>query len=280
MEPKVGDIPNANPRTTEAAFLARFSRVYPAGHVVFEQGDAGSRMYIVGRGQVRIFRQAPAEEITLAVLGPGEFFGEMALLEGRPRCASARVERSATLIEIDSKHFVEMVRSNAEIAVRLMRKLSGRVRELDRRVQALYADPGLGRALELLAFLLPAEGPKLVAQASDLQRQVAEKTQITPHRLNAFLDELERAGCIARDDDKIEVFARDDLRDYASYLELRQRYDQAQVEASDTADRRIGRLLRALDVKAAEVEPHQTVLARQYEEYLRLSARFDPKGAE
>lgn len=263
---------------SDAESLSRFSRVYPKGHLVFEQGDAGSRMYIVGRGQVRIFRQVALEEITLAVLGPGEFFGEMALLEGRPRCAGARIESVATLIEIDSKHFVEMVRSNAEIAVRLMRKLSGRVRELDRRVQALYADPGLGRALELLAFLLPAQG-NLVAQAPDLHRQVAEKTQISAHRLNAFLDELERAGCIAREADRIEVSSRDDLRDYATYLELRQRYDQAQVEASDTADRRIGRLLRALDVKEAEVEPHQTVLARQYEEFLRLTARFDPAGA-
>ncbi len=262
-------------RKEALASWSRFAHSFPAGHLVFEQGDAGARMYIVSSGQVRIFRQATTEDITLAVLGPGEFFGEMALLEGRPRCASARVEKDATLIEVDSPHFVEMVRNNAEIAVRLMRKLSGRVRELDRRVQALYADPGLGRALELLAFLLPAKGPKLEAKMADLHAQVAEKTQITPHRLNAFLDELERAKCVQRHKETIEVFRREDLNDYATFLDLRQRYEQAQVEASDTADRRIGRLLRALDVKDAEMEPHQTVLARQYEEFLRLSARFD-----
>ena len=254
----------------------RFSETFPAGHVVFEQGYAGARMYIVSRGQVRIFRVVQDEEITLAVLEPGEFFGEMAPLEGRPRCANARIEMDATLIEIDAKHFVDMVRTNAEIAVRLMRKLSSRVRELDRRVQVLYADPGLGRALELLAFLLPASGSSLVASASALHAQVAEKTTIPPYRLNAFLDELQRAGCLRVVGDSLEVFRREDLQDYATFLELRQRYDAAKDEASDTADRRIGRLLRALDVTDEEMGRNQTVLARQYEEYLRLSARFGP----
>jgi CRP/FNR family cyclic AMP-dependent transcriptional regulator len=53
---------------------ARFGRDFPEGHVLFREGEAGSVMYVVQRGRVRIARQLPGGERTLAVLGPGEFF--------------------------------------------------------------------------------------------------------------------------------------------------------------------------------------------------------------
>ena len=67
---------------------ARFGRDFPEGHVLFREGEAGAVMYVVQRGRVRIARQLPSGERTLAVLGPGEFFGEMAILNHKPRTAT------------------------------------------------------------------------------------------------------------------------------------------------------------------------------------------------
>src|SRR4051812_47901749 len=108
-----------------------FTRDYPAGTVIFEERDPGSRMYVIRSGKVKIYRHLEGKEIVLAFLAPGDFFGEMALLEGLPRSASAMCVEDAQLVEVDQSTFEEMIRRNIEIAVRVMRKLAARVRELD-----------------------------------------------------------------------------------------------------------------------------------------------------
>ena len=75
-----------------------YGRDFPPGAVVFEEGDPGSRMYVIQSGDVRILKRVGAREIELARLGAGEAFGEMALLEGQPRSATAISLRPSSLI--------------------------------------------------------------------------------------------------------------------------------------------------------------------------------------
>src|SRR5438105_14225317 len=132
-------------------------RRHPSGTVLFREGDRGQTMYVIRSGRVNISKRIGDSEITLAVLGPGEFFGEMALLEGLPRSAGATVVEEALLIEVEQGAFATVVRRNSEIAVRLMRRLSSRLREADRQIQALMSRSGAARALSLVRTL--AEGP-------------------------------------------------------------------------------------------------------------------------
>jgi CRP/FNR family cyclic AMP-dependent transcriptional regulator len=258
--------------------MSEHEKDYPAGHVVFEQDEPGHRMYIIKRGQIRIYRTVGTEELLLALLGPGEFFGEMALLEGLPRSASARCEKTCLLVEVDGPTFGRMIEDNAEIAVRLLCKLAGRVRELDQRVQRLYADQGPGRAVEVLSFLLPASGP-LEVDAGDLRKAVYDKTGMMPWEIDAVLVALTNAGCVVVDDERVKVSSRDALVDYARFLELGRKYESAGAEVGSTAGGRgMERLLRALDMKPNEVDRAQTVLAQHYKDYLALKKRFD-KGA-
>src|SRR5258708_27035251 len=73
------------------ASLEHLVRNHPAGTVLFREGDRGATMYVLRSGKVKISKHISDTELTLAVLGPGEFFGEMALLEGLPRSAVAAV---------------------------------------------------------------------------------------------------------------------------------------------------------------------------------------------
>lgn len=99
---------------------------------IFREGDLGTEMYIIQNGQVEILkRQANEEERPLAILGQGDFFGEMSILEDLPRTASARALSNCRLVEINGTTFDSMLRKNPEIAVRMMRKLSRRLRETD-----------------------------------------------------------------------------------------------------------------------------------------------------
>src|SRR5215475_565211 len=80
--------------------LERFAREFPAGTVLFEEGQPGHVMYIVVDGEIEIRRRVSGVERVLAVLGDGEFFGEMAILSGRPRSATAVVRSAARLLVI------------------------------------------------------------------------------------------------------------------------------------------------------------------------------------
>ena len=118
--------------TKSKATQANYSVDFKAGEYIFEEGDLGTEMYILQDGQVAILKQLRGEEKQLAMLSRGDFFGEMSVLEDLPRTAAARAQTDCRLLEINSTTFDQMLRKNPEIAVRMMRKLSRRLRETDR----------------------------------------------------------------------------------------------------------------------------------------------------
>ena len=119
----------------------------PSGHIVFREGDDGSEMYIIESGAVDILRAARGGE-PLATLGPGDFFGEMAILEDQPRFASAIARAPTKLLRIDRAAFPGVIAGNVEIAIRIMRKLAGRLRRAESRGPTLPADATLPEPLE------------------------------------------------------------------------------------------------------------------------------------
>jgi CRP-like cAMP-binding protein len=112
---------------------------FVTGKFIFREGDLGTEMYIVHEGQVEILQELPDGSRQLAVLEKGDFFGEMSILEELPRNASAKALTNATVIMIDGATFDSMLRANPEIAVRIMRKLSRRLRQADELVKRVLA---------------------------------------------------------------------------------------------------------------------------------------------
>ncbi len=108
-----------------------------AGDYIFREGDLGTEMYILRSGQVEILRNIGGEPRQLALLDRGDFFGEMSLLEELPRTASARAVTEVAVLVIDGSTFDRMLHGNPEIAVRMMRKLSRRLRQTDQLLQSL-----------------------------------------------------------------------------------------------------------------------------------------------
>ena len=104
----------------------------PSGQVVFREGDDGVEMYIIESGSIDIVRSSRGAE-PLATLGPGDFFGEMAILEDQPRFATAIARAPTKLLRIDRAAFPGVIAGNVEIAIRIMRKLAGRLRRSESR---------------------------------------------------------------------------------------------------------------------------------------------------
>jgi CRP/FNR family transcriptional regulator, cyclic AMP receptor protein len=132
--------------------FARFGKEFALGHVLFHEGDPGSVMYIIQSGAVRISKRVGGEDKTLATLGAGEFVGEMAILNGKPRSATATViEAPMRCLEIADKTMETMVAKNAEIAMRLIRKLAKRLDSADALVEILMHRDEKARVLLSLA---------------------------------------------------------------------------------------------------------------------------------
>jgi len=140
-------------------FLVKFK----AGEMIYREGDPGAEMFIVQSGSIRVFRDLGTQEQELAVMEKGDFFGEMSVLEGTARTASARALDDCELIEVNSTVFDRMIRGNIEIAVRMLRKLSGRIQEGNRRMEKLLRD-GVERSAAALPDSAPAAAlPEKVA---------------------------------------------------------------------------------------------------------------------
>ena len=114
-----------------STLFQRFLRTYHKNEVVFEEGAEGNEMFIVHRGRVRILKKTnKGNQKTLTTLGPGEFFGEMALIDNSPRSASVVAEEDDTnLIVLDKPKFTYMVQQLPDFSLAIMQRLSQRLRE-------------------------------------------------------------------------------------------------------------------------------------------------------
>lgn len=123
----------------------------PSGKIVYSEGDAGQALYIIESGNVDLIVAARGKE-PIASLGPGEFFGEMSLLDDQPRFATAIVRKAARLLKVDREGFAELLRENIGIATHLLRALAARHQASEMRLVSTSLEP-------------PAQKGKLAAAA-------------------------------------------------------------------------------------------------------------------
>ncbi len=133
--------------------LERFARDFRVGAVLFEEGQPGDYMYVVQTGEVEIRRQVGDLERVVAVLAPGEFFGEMAILNARPRSATAVCKTAAKLLVIEGKTFEAMLRARPEIALRIIKSLATRLESANQHVELLLLPTANHRVVQCLRHL-------------------------------------------------------------------------------------------------------------------------------
>jgi len=126
---------------------------YAAGDLIFSQGDLGTEMFIIQEGEVHIVKHIAQESHVLSKLEKGDLFGEMALLESAARTADAVAHTDVKALVINGARFDEMLRKNPEIAVRIIRKYSKRLREANTLLERL-----VGRDVDADHAALKANG--------------------------------------------------------------------------------------------------------------------------
>jgi len=109
----------------------------PQGSVILKEGEVGDSFFLIGSGSVQVAVPQNGHQTTLSVLRKGEFFGEMAVFEKRPRAATVTAKENCTLLEIKGQEFLKVVREHTNVALELLLKLSERLRHADEQVMAV-----------------------------------------------------------------------------------------------------------------------------------------------
>lgn len=120
--------------STPEAHGTEVSRSYADAELICREGETSAEMFVIRRGSVRVFKASPRGELDLAVLGKGDFFGEMSVLEGLPRDASAQAIGEAEVLVVTAGALLVRLRRDPTFAFELLRRLSGRVRSLNARL--------------------------------------------------------------------------------------------------------------------------------------------------
>jgi len=112
-------------------------KVYADGEYIIRQGEVADCMYVIQEGEVEVIASEDGREVRLAVRGPGDFIGEMAVFERQARSADVRAKGSARVLTVDKKNFLRRVHEDPSLAFRLVESMSGRIRELSEEVARL-----------------------------------------------------------------------------------------------------------------------------------------------
>jgi CRP-like cAMP-binding protein len=131
-----------------------FNRFYPKDTMIFSEAMPGSELYIIQKGSVKITKIVENNEVLLAVLKAGDIFGEMALLENKPRSANAIAYEDAYLLAVNKANFERMVKTQAQIVVRLTTLLSERIWFIYKQLANTLLNDPLGRMYDALLMQL------------------------------------------------------------------------------------------------------------------------------
>jgi len=207
--------------TVEKLF-ERYGRTVPAGTVIFREYDPGGEMYIIQSGKVKVTRKIGLIDKTLSVLRKGDFFGEMSILNEKPRSATVVAEESCELLAIDRKTFEAMVKGNPEIALRIIKKLAARLQEADNQIEALLIKDNTGKVASYLLRLASSARTDEDGVALDVDiRDIAGAIGITEDLASSVISKLAKAHMLTTVSGRITVTDIEQLGRFVKYLDMK-----------------------------------------------------------
>jgi CRP/FNR family transcriptional regulator, cyclic AMP receptor protein len=198
--------------TTEVFLRRTYQRILSPGETIFDQGDPGDNLYVIQSGEIELIREIPSKQRVVARLGPGDFFGELGLVNGERRNARAVAVNAARVIALDRETLEAMCIDQPEIAIRMIRVLVSRLIEAERRLSALGVDDLMRPVVRaLIRFAEPDAGEgmrvplnlKQLSEAAGLSMREAHRAvqQLVERKLVQVSD----AGLLLADRDALDA---------------------------------------------------------------------------
>jgi CRP/FNR family transcriptional regulator len=205
--------------------LESFSRVavpraFPAATRVFHEGDHSDACYIVRSGSFRVTREhSDGRAITLATLGPGDIFGELAMLDGEVRSASVEALVDGELLALPASEVRSLLSRHPDITVKLIAALVRRLRTANERISRQSFQTVPSRVAGVLSQLVAEESPQSSAEPGEVtirmnQADLAQLAGTSRESVSRFLADLERAGIVRPGRGRVTVLDPSKLTNY------------------------------------------------------------------
>jgi len=181
----------------ENTLFSKYGTLVDSGKVIFRENDEGDQMYIIQEGTVRISKQIGGKEHILAVLGKGDFFGEMAIVNRAVRTATATAVGTVHLLSFNREGFLGMIEKNARIALNIIDKLCRRLQQADLQIHHLVRKSARGLMALNLYYAFAEQGfEKGALDYVKVARDISLSLEVPSDSVVAFFEELRAAGTI------------------------------------------------------------------------------------
>jgi CRP/FNR family cyclic AMP-dependent transcriptional regulator len=172
-------------------------RSAPRSTTVMAGGDPTDSLYIILSGRLKVMMSdADGKEVILTLLGPGEFFGEMGLIDDEPRSASVVAIEACELLSITKRDFKKCLAENFEMAMAVMRGLVRRLREADRKIGSLALLDVYGRVARLLLDMAENVGGEKIVTKRLPKQDIAKMIGASREMVSRVMKDLQMGGYI------------------------------------------------------------------------------------
>lgn len=192
-------------------------RTFRSGEVIFHRDDPGQVLYLIKEGKVKICLISPdGQEIALAVLGTGEYFGEFALYDGLPRSADAIAIEKVECYTLQRSDFQNAIMKNPKIAIQVLEGLSKRLRNTDNMVEDLIFLDVYGRVAKKLLELSETHGRNvengICIDVRLTQQELASMVGASRESVNKVMGYFTDKGYISTDKHRITLHRVNELK--------------------------------------------------------------------
>jgi CRP/FNR family transcriptional regulator len=188
---------------TGARIRSVFQRNFRSGETIFEEGQDGEALFVIQKGRVELIRSADGGQRVISQHGPGEFFGEMSVLLGRPRMTRAVAVADTCLLQLDRQTFEAMCIEQPEIAIRVIQRLAARMIHLEQRLAALGADDMLRPVVRVLVRQAQRRGR--AGRVETQLRALAAEAGLSPVEAHRSLSQLMDQRLVRLSDDALVI---------------------------------------------------------------------------
>ncbi|MEO0233645.1 MAG: Crp/Fnr family transcriptional regulator [candidate division WOR-3 bacterium] len=209
---------------------SKIERLLKDGEVLFREGEIGDEMYLIKSGKIKIVQKIGDEMKVLAVLSEGDFFGEMALIDGSPRSATAIAEGDTELITFDKVAFRKKIGEEPLIEY-IITELSKRLRRADEQIKFLMIKGDEKRLIAFLIMKAQDEGIKqqdgsYLINIDFKYENIAPLVGMSVDKLKRLIENLEKSNLIKIYNDKIIINNLTNLEEYLKYVSLKEKYGE------------------------------------------------------
>jgi CRP/FNR family cyclic AMP-dependent transcriptional regulator len=190
-----------------ALFPAIQHRTYPRRSFMLRAGEKADALYVMLAGRARVvIDDGEGREVTLTVIGPNEFFGEMSLIDDKPRSANVQAIDQCEVLYISKAAFMTCLKDNFEVAMMILRAVVGRLREANQKIASLALMDVHGRVARLIIDLAREVNDTWVVDTGS--EEMARTVGASREMVSRVLKEMRDSGLIRRDKRKIIVLDR------------------------------------------------------------------------